>query len=337
MAKSIVIPIIKKVTVSGTSNLLQLDTTIANAFLRRFDDAGVYAEEIVGVSLGDANFQFDIPEGNYQLWKAAYPDATAGNRLDFWHGGAGKYRRIQDEADAKYIRRDNSQPPTAHISFGNYRLFDVADPASGVDIGDRAYNDARYVLLSAYADLIPSNCLFVSNGFSEIAGKRYQTPQAAINYATSLTPSKMEYWKIFIFPHTNIETGYTGGLTCQQSIKLIGMGNVKISGAVSGFSQYSAFENIMFMHSGNMTFNNSAVFKNCSARLTGTSAVAITIDTIIGLEFNLFKNGNAQSIVSNGNNNWGGYSNFQIAFADTDNAHLKFINVSDFEKGSEPA
>lgn len=227
---------------------------------------------------------------------------------------------------AARLKLDGSNSPSNHIGWGNFRLFNVGDPASGVDVGDRDYNDARYVLQSNYSDTQPAKTLYVSNQFgSVITGKRYTTIQAAIDYAFLQLPYQGNYWKIYIFPHSNSDTGYVENLTIQPNIKLIGYGLVKISGSLSGLGQYTSFENIQFQHSGNMTFNNSAVFKNCSARLTGTGTAAITFDGMIGFNFGVMTTHANHSVVSNGNNRISGWANYEIPWQGSDDAFLNYM------------
>ena len=242
----------------------------------------------------------------------------------------GTFRTYGDLATilAAYMKQDID----GHWDGQSKRLHDISDPVSGIDVGDRDYNDARYLLLSNYVNTLPAKTLIVSDRLTAVTGKIYNTPQAAVDYATSLVPNASNFWKIYIFPHANSDTGYTGGLTAQQNIKLIGMGLVKISGAVSGLSQYTHFENIQFQHSGNLTLNNSAVFKNCVARLTGSSVITLTIDTIFAINMGLLKSHDNHSIVSSGNNQITGFSNKEIAFADTDKAYIDYLpGLSNFD------
>lgn len=215
---------------------------------------------------------------------------------------------------------------------GNKALNAPLDPTAGTHVGDRDYNDARYLLLSDVVNFLPGKTLIVSDQLTAKDGKIYNTPQAAINYAQSQSPYQSNFWKIYIYPHANSDTGYSGDLTFQPNIKLIGMGMVKVSGALSGFSQYTHFENIMFQHSGNLTLSGSANFRNCVARLTGSSSVSITIDTINAIGLGLLKSHGNHTIVSNGNNSVTGYSNFEIAYADTDKCYIDFLpGISNFD------
>lgn len=75
-----------------------LDTAVVNVWLRKYTDAGAYINETLGTALGLASFSFDIEEGNYQMWKSAYPDNTGANRIDLYHGGATKYKYEVDES-----------------------------------------------------------------------------------------------------------------------------------------------------------------------------------------------------------------------------------------------
>lgn len=220
-----------------------------------------------------------------------------------------------------------------HWGLGDKRLHHVADPVSDIDVGDRGYNDARYVLATNLVNTLPAKTLIVSDQLTAVAGKIYNTPQAAIDYAHSALPYAGNFWKIYIYPHANSSAGYAGNLTFQPNIKLIGKGLVKLSGSMSGFSQYTHFQNIMFQHSGNLTLNNSAVFWNCVARLTGSSSAALTIDTIRAVNLGLLKTHANHSIVSGGNNNVTGFVNIEFALAETDKGSLMYLpGITDFDE-----
>lgn len=75
-----------------------LDLEVEELFLRQYNNTGDYIGQVTGVSIGQARFRFDHEEGNFQMWKTAYPDANADNRVDYWHGGATSYRYLTDES-----------------------------------------------------------------------------------------------------------------------------------------------------------------------------------------------------------------------------------------------
>lgn len=237
MAKSIVIPLTNLVTVSAVTNIRQADTTTAALYLRRFDDAGVYAEEFTGTSLGNGDWQFDIPEGNYQLWKSAYPDATAANRVDKWHGGAAKYRRIQDEVDAKYFQKDGSVQATGQFNLGNFTITSLGDATEATHAMNRQSGDARYAQLSQGIMIFGGNVLLVDHALaSDVAGKRYNTIQEAIDYAAGTgVASGTNRWTVYIVPHKNNSSysGYVENLTLKKYVDLIGLGTVLIKGSVT--------------------------------------------------------------------------------------------------------
>jgi len=96
---SIVHTITQNVSISGYT-VPVLDSSIETLYLRRYNETspGVfeYAEEFLGVSIGTAKFRFDIPDGNFQMWKTASPDGTGSNRIDSFAGGSNKYKWIGD-------------------------------------------------------------------------------------------------------------------------------------------------------------------------------------------------------------------------------------------------
>lgn len=102
MAESFVITLYETATVSGTSNVVKLDTTTSALWLRLFDDSNVYVSEHALVSLGNGKFRADVADGRYQLWKSAMPDVTTTNRMDFWHGGETRFKWVSDK-DMQYF------------------------------------------------------------------------------------------------------------------------------------------------------------------------------------------------------------------------------------------
>lgn len=234
------------------------------------------------------------------------------------------------------LKLDGSNSPAAHIGWGGFRLHNVGDPVSGIDVGDRDYNDARYVLASNYVSELPSRCLLVSNTAVAVAGKIYTSIQAAINYVDGQGANNGNYWKIYVIPHTNSITGYSENLTFQPNIKIIGRGLVKVSGSVSGFSQHTSFENIMFQHNGNMTLNGSAAFKDCIARLTGSSEVKITLGGINALNMGLITTHTNHTIESSGNNNITGWHTKEFELLTTDKVYTNLLNISDIDTASAP-
>ena len=101
MAKTISVDLGQAVTVSGTANLVQLDTVTSTLYMRRYLETSpgtfTYQDQTAGTNNGTGNWSFDLVDGLYQCWKSASPDTTAGNRYDKWHGGSGKYRWVGDD------------------------------------------------------------------------------------------------------------------------------------------------------------------------------------------------------------------------------------------------
>ncbi len=275
----------------------------------------------------------------YTLAETATPGVYAGEVEDkivrlyvngVYKESYGTFRTYGDLATilAAYLKQDID---------GNWdgqskRLHSISDPVSGIDVGDRDFNDARYLLLSNYVSTLPAKTLIVSDQLTAVTGKIYNTPQAAIDYANSQLPNEPNFWKIYIYPNANSRTGYSGNVVMQSNIKLIGVGLAKISGALSGLSQYTHFQNIMFQHSGNLTLSGSATFRDCVARLTGSSVATITIDTIKAVGLGLLKTHANHTIVSNGNNNITGFTNLEFEKQSTDKVYLDFLpGIDDFD------
>lgn len=289
--------------------------------LRRIDDnfsSDYKTASEIGGKPGVYEFT-DVPFNKYKLW-------VNGTEENSFGGSSGRWWPV-DDLDDVFLKKDAE----GHWDHQSGRVFNVSDPVSGLDVGDRDYNDARYLQIANYVNFLPPNTLLVNNLLSDIAGKVYNTIQEAVNYAASQGTWQGNWWKIFVEPHSNSDTGYNENLTFQPSIKIIGLGLVKISGSVSGFSQYTSFENIQFQHSGNITFNSSAVFKNCNFRLTGSSSVNITLNSIVGLNCGLMTTHANHGIVSVGNNNLSGWTNKEFSYQDTDKIYLSLLNISNVD------
>ena len=88
-----------------------------------------------GTHIGDGVYRFtNVEDGVYKL----YNDTT---EVAKWGGANGRW--IGDEA-LGYLPDDGG----GHWDGQGKRLHDIDDPVSGIDVGDRDYNDARYLLLS---------------------------------------------------------------------------------------------------------------------------------------------------------------------------------------------
>lgn len=123
MAEAFVITLYKTTDlVSGELKVVQLDTSISALWLRKFDDAGTYTTQYSLTSLGNAKFLAEVPDGRYQLWKSAYPDATAGNRMDFWHGGDAKFKWVSDK-DMSYAALSGNNTYTGTNTFNGDTVF----------------------------------------------------------------------------------------------------------------------------------------------------------------------------------------------------------------------
>lgn len=236
-----------------------------------------------------------------------------------------------------FFKRDGSTAMTGEFNGGGFRMHHIGDPVSGIDVGDRDYNDSRYVLQSNYSNNQPAKVLYVSNLLAEVTGKTYATIQGAINYAHSSGPNNSNYWKIYVFPNSGSANGYSENLTFQPNIKLIGLGLVKVTGSVSGFSLTTSFENFMFQSSGNITFNNSVLLRNCIVRLTGSSSVSITLDTVRAVHLGIIASHPNHSISSNGGNNVTGWSNRETTWQTDDYAYMNYLpGLTDLDSASEP-
>ena len=88
-----------------------------------------------GTHIGDGVYKFsNVEEGVYKLFN----DET---EVTKWGGTNGRW--IGDES-LDYLPDDGD----GHWNGLGRRLHDISDPVSGIDVGDRDYNDTRYLMLS---------------------------------------------------------------------------------------------------------------------------------------------------------------------------------------------
>lgn len=80
------------------------------------------------------------------------------------------------------LKLDGTNTPTNHINWGGFRLNSVGDPASGIDVGDRDYNDARYVDRISNQGVSGQKTfsnIIVDVGTSDINNPKFQIMQAS--------------------------------------------------------------------------------------------------------------------------------------------------------------
>ncbi|MCB0724223.1 MAG: hypothetical protein KDC73_05935 [Ignavibacteriae bacterium] len=88
-----------------------------------------------GTHIGDGAYAFtDVEDGVYKLFNDTI-------EVTKWGGSHGRW--IGDET-LDYLPGDGG----GHWDAQDKRIHNVSDPVSGIDVGDRDYNDARYLLLS---------------------------------------------------------------------------------------------------------------------------------------------------------------------------------------------
>ena len=76
----------------------------------------------------------DVPFNKYKLW-------VNGNEESSFGGTNGRWWPV-DDMDDIFLAKDSE----GHWNHQNGRIYNVNDPVSGLDVGDRDYNDARYLL-----------------------------------------------------------------------------------------------------------------------------------------------------------------------------------------------
>lgn len=351
MSKSITISLETAQTVGSTPNVKVADTTTSALYVRRYvwnGSAFEYAAEYSGNSLGLGTFQFDLPNGIYQCWKSANPDNTSGNRVDRWHGGSGKYRWIGDgEFDASVITSgelgtarvpslaiskitnlqdtlDDKASLTGTNAFEGSNSFQqpiIADYADyDLDTGtDHMITNAR---LAAYVSGITGyqqapRTLRVNPNLTAVAGKVYTSILAAVNYASSQSPSENNQWSIII---ESMQSGsssivaasgslvnYVNLICALPTIKVLVVGDsitancichggifVFGGGDANGSSNARTLQNITFEecqihHYKNMTFKGGALKNNITFK-TATSYTA-TFDKNASNVYPVFEGG----------------------------------------------
>jgi len=239
--KLLPIQLANKETVGDTPNVLVADSATETLYLRRFTKAGsvyTYVDEIEGILKADGLFYFPITSAYYQCWKSAYPDATAGNRVDAWHGvidAVVQYRwENGDTVDASYTASgtlDTGRIPTLPQSKVTDLVDDLEDKASLTQPNDflgaltfEEVTTIRQPISTDYADddldaaggnLITNNRLEhrlgsvtgyqyaprvirVNPNLTAETGKIYNSILAAVNYAVSQTPAANKVFNIHI-------------------------------------------------------------------------------------------------------------------------------------------
>jgi hypothetical protein len=210
---------------------------------------------------------------------------------------------IQTQLNGR-LKTDGSNVPTNHIGWGNFRLYNVGDPASGIDVGDRDYNDARYILQSSYTDVHPANVLYVSPEFAtDITAKRYKTIQSAINYAQSQSPNASNQWLIMLFPKKDT-VGYNENITLQPYVHLAGAfgRSVRIYGTMTGGNINSRLFNLNWYSLGNFSLSNIRA-KDCAFITDDPEATGFDLTITSTITKNCYFHA-SQSVVSGGNNTY---------------------------------
>jgi hypothetical protein len=172
-------------------------------------------------------------------------------------------------------------------------------------VGDRDYNDTRYIQ-SAFLDaFLPINglVLFVNAEFpSQVTGKRYQTIQAAINYAQSQGPTASSQWLIIIFDKKDT-VGYAENITLQPYIHLAGWGKtVRVYGTMGGMSSNTRLYNIQWTSLGNFSVSNIRA-KECSFITDDPQATGFDITLTGTTTKNCYLHA-TQNVLSGGSNNY---------------------------------
>ena len=173
-----------------------------------------------------------------------------------WKQDYGTFWTFGDAASntlAAYLKRDGSAAMTGNLDMGFGRVFNSGEPEDASDAATKNYCDQNFMTLFRKYLIFSGNVLLVDYALpSNITGCRYNTIQAAIDYAISQSPTGLSRWKIFITPHKNNSnyTGYNEAITLYKHIDLIGLGKImckiifSYSGSWSG-GQFAKLENLI--------------------------------------------------------------------------------------------
>jgi hypothetical protein len=206
---------------------------------------------------------------------------------------------------------------TGEVDCSGTELF-VATPTDDGHAAQKQWCEETFQPLSSGSD-IPGNVLYVSEAYAtEIAGKRYKTIQAAINYAATQSPSATNIWKVLIYENKNRTTGYSENITLQNYVWLIGIGMVRAKGTLSGMTANTRVENIFFNFDINQTIEN-IIASNCVFRcyLNEVGGLVLTLSAGFFDNCRYVNTSGGGTVVSAGNNTF-----------------INCMCFPDFEKGS---
>ena len=303
------------VSISGNT-VDAVDTSVTQCWLRRYDYDGVstytYAEQVAGTSVGGGTgrFSFDIStEGFYQLWTSAYPDVTAGNRRDEFHGGSGKYAYITDNT-LPYLPYDSAN--TRYDADGII-IYDLGNATADTHALNRQTADGRYFRLASNNSASGNNTFTGTSLFEDTvtmaganidmdgnevenlpdtpsgdncaASKLYVDSQVT---GISVTPYQESINKIRLMPGGTQTTGqvYTSYALAQNYCRLLPASNthrftIDIEGAGSGGTSITVTDGAI---SGNSAFNSYVSLKcaNQNIRLeVEDDSFSVTAGTVI--------------------------------------------------------
>jgi hypothetical protein len=248
-------------------------------------------------------------------WVGLFIDDTQ----QYWWG-----MQYVGEPASAFVSLDGSTPMTGDLEL-------PGNPDSDLEAATKQYVDDKADSLQSDIDVLeaavttlsgttiprlfqtPEKIIFVSVQYAgnEVAGKRYDDIQSAIDYAASQTPSNANRFKIFITPHSST-AGYAGNITLQPYVDLIGLGFVFISGSMSGANANTKLINIRWAYSGNFTIQN-LILENCifTAVTAGGPIITITGNKLKNCGFYAYasEGGGSPAVVSEGNNYFFGADN----------------------------
>lgn len=267
---------------------------------RRWQDDNYAADREVAVEVAGKPgvYQFDdLPYKKSKLWVAGAEEISFGGT------GAGSGRWFPD-LDLKTVFLDSDV--NGHWDHRNKLIYNVLDPTTGDHVGDRDFNDARYMPfgnVQAFWWLI-GNALFVDDAIGQGDVRHYKTIQAAINYRQTLADGSR--WSIFIVPAKDYSVGYAEDITLQNDTNLIGLGLVKIEGTMTGANLSISLENLFWNYSGNLGVTNvkakNSVFRTHGGSpiltVTGCRLTNCGLYSVIGANPQIVSGGNNQFLGS---------------------------------------
>ncbi len=126
---------------------------------------------------------------------------------------------------------------SGNLNAGSNRIVTLADPINSQDAVTKSWAIANLGVVGNFDSvfIFRDNRILIDSRLAvDVAGVQYNNIQEAIDWVYSNgTPTTTNRWVLYILPHQNAVTGYTGGIDIRDFIDVVGLGNVKITGVVA--------------------------------------------------------------------------------------------------------